>query len=102
LVYGAKQNVAQKICPKRLYPLLRRSISFSGWIHESFLSFDGKLESPQSIPLPANATVSKPYSTWEQNAQVGETFEILDQKSGWYWCKSEKGELGWLPTEILI
>ncbi len=59
-----------------------------GWVHQDFLQIND-----------TEAVAIREYTAWELNAQPNESFRILDDKSGWYWCESQSGERGWLPYE---
>jgi uncharacterized protein YgiM (DUF1202 family) len=43
------------------------------------------------------ATLTRDYSALEMTAQAGDAVTILEEESGWYWCRTATGEEGWLP-----
>ena len=49
------------------------------------------------------ATVVAPYDTTELAVQPGEELEVLvrDDPSGWWWCRSDSGDEGWVPVAVL-
>ncbi len=44
--------------------------------------------------------VEQPYDTTELPTTAGETLEVLreDLRSGWLWCRSDRGREGWVPV----
>ncbi len=49
------------------------------------------------------ATVEAPYDTTELRVAAGQTVEVLgrDDASGWWWCRSEAGDEGWVPRSVM-
>jgi hypothetical protein len=49
------------------------------------------------------ATVEADYDTAELPVAAGQTVEVLarDDASGWWWCRSESGDEGWVPLSAL-
>jgi len=39
------------------------------------------------------------YVVTELNVAQGERLEIIGEESGWFWCRKETGENGWVPAE---
>ncbi len=60
----------------------------SGWAPESFIEIDG-----------SSGVMRRDYDATELSVTVGDTVTILSQESGWYWCRTSRGEIGWLPKE---
>ena len=50
------------------------------------------------------ATVEAQYDTTELPVAAGQTVEVLtrDDASGWWWCRSEAGDEGWVPRSVLV
>ncbi len=50
------------------------------------------------------ATVEADYDTTELPVADGQTVEVLagDDASGWWWCRSEAGDEGWVPRSALV
>lgn len=46
------------------------------------------------------ARVRSSYNTRELAATAGEILDVLeeDRESGWLWCQSAAGEMGWVPV----
>jgi hypothetical protein len=60
--------------------------ALEGWIPEAFLARRG-----------TTGTLTRDYSAYELTAQTGEVLEVLEEESGWYWCRNQDGKLGWIP-----
>ena len=61
-----------------------------GWISMDYMSLEGR-----------KGVIQKKYTAKELNAKEKEKFERLYSSCGWSWCRNEKGEEGWLPSNIL-
>jgi uncharacterized protein YgiM (DUF1202 family) len=60
----------------------------SGWAPVAFIKIDGD-----------TGVMTRDYDAAELSVTVGDTVTILSEESGWYWCKTSRGEIGWLPKE---
>lgn len=60
----------------------------SGWIPESYL----RIENNEAVLL-------RDYDATELSVEIGTVLIILDTEAGWYWCKTDRGQSGWVPTE---
>lgn len=61
-----------------------------GWVPEAFLAVSGD----QGVLL-------RSYAAIELSVAQGEAVEVLEDVSGWSWCRTGTGETGWLPHEAL-
>lgn len=63
-----------------------------GWVPARHLAEEG-----------GRMVVLASYDTTELATSVGELLEIVerDDESGWLWCRSERGEEGWVPADTL-
>lgn len=59
----------------------------AGWVPERYLRVEGE----QALAL-------REYSARELTVSEGETLAVLDEEGGWYWCRKESGECGWVPV----
>jgi hypothetical protein len=59
-----------------------------GWAPESYIQRKGD----KGVAL-------RSYAATELSVTEGEELMILDEESGWLWCRHEDGRLGWVPTE---
>jgi hypothetical protein len=41
------------------------------------------------------------YDATELSVIISEELTILDEESGWFWCRHEDGRLGWVPKECV-
>lgn len=50
------------------------------------------------------ATVVTGYDTTELPVAVGEEVTVVerDEASGWWWCRSDAGDEGWVPARVLL
>lgn len=64
-----------------------------GWVPARHLSSDR-----------GTVTVLVAYDTTELPVTAGETVEVVrrDDPSGWWWCRNESGDEGWVPVSVLI
>ncbi len=64
-----------------------------GWIPSRNLSADS-----------GTAVVEVGYDTTELALAAGEEVSVLerDDVSGWWWCRTEGGSVGWVPVEALV
>lgn len=60
----------------------------SSWVPENFIQREGD-----------TALATQEYDATELTAAEGQKLEIVDEEAGWYWCKSEAGDSGWVPAE---
>lgn len=60
----------------------------SGWVPVAVLERDGD-----------NTRAARDYNARELNVRVGDKLSILDEESGWYWCRTQAGDLGWVPVK---
>lgn len=63
-----------------------------GWVPERHFTSD----------RPRAVTVAK-YDTVECAVDQGDVVTVIerDDESGWWWCRSDSGDVGWIPVEIL-
>ena len=63
-----------------------------GWVPARHLAGDS-----------GNVTVLTAYDTTELPVDVGDEVDVLerDDLSGWWWCRNEAGEAGWVPVSVL-
>src|SRR5581483_8898359 len=54
---------------------------------------------PQNLIDPHNHTARFDYSAIELSAQVGETLTIESANNGWFWCRNQHGQRGWIPID---
>ncbi len=59
----------------------------SGWIPESFIQREGDY-----------GTMVTDYDATELTVEEGDILEVVGQEAGWYWCTTEDGQTGWVPT----
>ncbi|MDH4222216.1 MAG: SH3 domain-containing protein [candidate division Zixibacteria bacterium] len=62
----------------------------TGWIPENYLQIKGN-----------NGKLLLDYDATELTVQRGEELKIIKEESGWFWCKNQKGDYGWIPKEKL-
>ncbi len=60
------------------------------WVPQKYLSISGDI-----------GTLLKNYSAKELVVKVGDNLTLEFEESGWYWCKKEDGDSGWVPKENL-
>jgi hypothetical protein len=60
----------------------------SGWAHESYI----QRNESSGIAL-------RSYDATELSVAEGEELKIIDEESGWLWCRYADGRLGWVPME---
>ncbi len=60
----------------------------SGWIPESFVDMTGN-----------NGKANRDYDATELTVRVGDELEILEEESGWAWCRNSSGLFGWVPLD---
>ncbi len=60
-----------------------------GWIPESYLDINEN-----------HGRLKNNYDANELSLNEGQVLEVLNEESGWYWCKKEDGEFGWYPKEM--
>ncbi len=60
----------------------------SGWVPKGYVVQNGEIW-----------RACYDYSAVELSVEVGEKVEVLQQESGWIWCRNERGESGWVPAE---
>jgi len=59
-----------------------------GWVAERYLEL-----------AEATGTMLRDYDAHELNVNTGEELEILDEESGWLWCRNSAQHEGWIPAE---
>lgn len=62
----------------------------SGWVPESCLTVEGD-----------SGVLKLDYDASELTVTVGDTVTILKEESGWYWCRTSRGDIGWIPKECV-
>jgi hypothetical protein len=60
----------------------------SSWVPENFLHREGDI-----------TQAARDYVATELTVNAGQQLELLEEESGWYWCKTEAGDFGWVPVE---
>ena len=60
---------------------------------------EGWVPSRHLTTAKGTATVEADYDTTELPVAAGDSVEVLtrDDASGWWWCRSEAGNEGWVP-----
>lgn len=64
-----------------------------GWVPKQLLT------EPNNLGI---AIVTKDYSAHELTMSIGEILVGLEHVNDWTFCKTKKGELGWIPTFCLF
>jgi hypothetical protein len=62
----------------------------SGWIPESFVDTAGD-----------TGKANRDYDATELTVLAGDELDILDEESGWAWCRNSLGTFGWVPLDNL-
>ena len=57
----------------------------SGWVPESVIARDS-----------GQYRAARDYTAKELDVRAGEKLTLLEEESGWYWCRRQSGELGWV------
>jgi uncharacterized protein YgiM (DUF1202 family) len=60
----------------------------SSWVPENFLQREGD-----------TACATRDYDATELTVEEGLRLEVLEEEAGWYWCRTEAGNFGWVPVE---
>jgi uncharacterized protein YgiM (DUF1202 family) len=60
----------------------------SGWIPESYIE-----------RMAQKTVLKRDYNATELTVEIGDTVDILDEESGWFWCRTESGDNGWIPKD---
>ena len=60
----------------------------SGWVPETILEADNN-----------NTRAARDYTARELNVRVEDRLTVFEEESGWYWCSTQSGELGWVPVK---
>ncbi|MCE7736297.1 MAG: hypothetical protein GPJ54_15560 [Candidatus Heimdallarchaeota archaeon] len=77
-----------------------RKTHYPGWTYCEHEGKGGWIPNNYMEQLPNNNFRMKSYySSYELECGKGEIVEILFQESEWYFVKSEKGRVGWIPIE---
>jgi hypothetical protein len=71
----------------------------SGWAPLRYLLIDVEAARPATGGEPSNALATRDYDGTELTVAAGTVLEVIDEESGWLWCRAAGGELGWLPAE---
>jgi hypothetical protein len=68
------------------------TLAGQGWVPARHLAIDGR-----------RGVVGVAYDTTELPTTTGERLQVVrrDDESGWLWCRKEKGEEGWVPTDTV-
>ena len=62
----------------------------AGWILADYIERKG-----------TTGTLIVDYDATELTVEAGEVLEVLREQSGWAWCRTRDGRLGWIPLEVL-
>ncbi len=57
-----------------------------GWVPDAFIEISG-----------SSGTLTRDYVARELTLSEGAAVEVLEEAGGWAWCRTDDGELGWLP-----
>jgi uncharacterized protein YgiM (DUF1202 family) len=60
----------------------------SGWTPKSYIQRDGD----KGVTL-------RSYDATELSVTEGEELTIINEESGWFWCRTKDGHLGWVPKQ---
>lgn len=44
-------------------------------------------------------TARRDYDATELTVKKGERLTVIEEVASWYWCRSERGSLGWVPKQ---
>ena len=61
-----------------------------GWVPDAYLEITG-----------SSGRLTRDYVARELTLEDGAVVEVLEETGGWAWCRSDDGELGWLPLTHL-
>ena len=61
-----------------------------GWIPEKYLETCG-----------SQGKACRDYNGTELTVSSNESLEILEEESGWIWCRTERGDCGWIPRDFV-
>jgi hypothetical protein len=62
----------------------------SGWVPDSFVRSNGE-----------RAVLLRDYDATELTVNVGQLISMIEDVSGWSWCRTAENELGWIPNDCL-
>jgi len=62
----------------------------SGWAPNSYLEINGD-----------SCTALHDYDATELTIAVGEELTVLNEESGWFWCKNKEDCTGWVPVDCV-
>ncbi len=81
----------------------RRDADWPGWIWVT--AEDGRGSYVPEEVLDAKeenvAAVVQPFQAHDLSVKKNEPVTSLREVKGWHWCRSQKGEEGWLPAYLL-
>jgi len=82
----------------------RRSPDWPAFVFVTSALGEGWVPSRHLTAEEGMATVVAQYDTTELSVAAGETVEVLkrDDASGWWWCRGEAGDEGWVPRSVLV
>lgn len=58
------------------------------WVPENYLRIDG-----------SSGEFIRDYNSFEMTVETGVELEVLDEASGWLWCRKADGSMGWIPSD---
>ena len=81
----------------------RRSPDWPAFVFVTCAGGEGWVPSRHLSAEEGVATVVADYDTTELPVESGQSVEVLtrDDVSGWWWCRSEAGDEGWVPLSAL-
>ena len=60
----------------------------SGWLPESYVDISDN-----------NCTMRRDYDATELTISAGDRLTVMEEESGWLFCRDENGNRGWVPKE---
>ncbi|WHY78424.1 SH3 domain-containing protein [Neobacillus sp. WH10] len=107
VIKGHISNYPDPIVLKKEQEVLygKEDTQFPNWIFCKSITTNKEGWVPKQILTAPNnhgiAIVTKDYSAHELTANQGEILLCLEHLNDWTYCKTENGEIGWIPTSCL-